>query len=43
MIKAKACHVHSGSQLPSVMAVTISCNRMDYCMSAVGLRLEQRA
>ena len=42
MIKAKKSHVRSGSQLPSALAVTISGNRMDYCMSAVGLRLEQR-
>ena len=43
MIKAKDCHVRSGSQISSALTVTISCTRMDYCMSAVGLRLEQSA
>ena len=37
MIKAKDCHVRSGSQISSALTVTISCTRMDYCMSAVGL------
>ena len=43
MTEAKECYVCSGSQLPSVMAVTIFCNSMDYCMSAAGRRHEQRA
>ena len=43
MIKAKDCHVRSGSQLPSALAVTIACHRMDYCISAAGIWLEQRA
>ena len=43
MIKAKDCHVRSGSQISSALTVTTSCTRMDYFMSAVGLRLEQRA
>lgn len=42
MIKAKENHVRSRSQRPSAVAVMIPCNSMDYCMSAVGLRREQR-
>ena len=42
MIKAKEHHVRSRSQRPSAVAVVTPCNSIDYCMSAVGLRLEQR-
>ena len=37
MIEAKEHHVRSGSHLLSVMAVKISCNGMDHCMSPMGL------
>ena len=42
MIEVKEHQVCSGSHLLTALAVKISCNGMDYCMSPMGLRLEQR-
>ena len=42
MIRAKEHHVGPRSQRPSAVGVMIPCNSIDYCMSAVGLRLKQR-
>ena len=41
MIRTKEHHVGPRSQRPSAVGVMIPCNSIDYCMSAVGLRLKQ--